>query len=176
MDERGNLYGTTLYGGTGPCLSVPPACGTVYEIDRYGNETVQYNFVGYPDDGAQPFDSLVMDKAGNLYGTTSAGGAEGVGTVFKLSPPTPQQATQTIIDAVNALYSQGVLSRGEDNALVLELQKAIRLMNAGRNDAAAGNLRAFILEVLDLQRWGVLSPSQAETLISAAEAVIAQLS
>jgi len=176
VDERGNLYGTTYAGGTGTCNFDGPGCGTVYEIDRYGNETVLHSFAGSPDDGAAPVAGLVMDKADNLYGTTEAGGADDWGTVFKLSPPTPQQATQTIIDAVNALYSQGVLSSGEDNALVLRLQKAISLMNAGRDDGAAQSLRAFIREVLDSLRRGVLSPSQAEPLMRAAEAVIAQLS
>ena len=176
VDERGNLYGTTYAGGTGTCNFDGPGCGTVYEIDRYGNETVLHSFAGSPDDGAAPVAGLVTDKAGNLYGTTEAGGAASWGTVFKLSPPSPQQATQTIIDAVNALYSQGVLSGAEYNGLVQRLQKAILLMNAGRDGDADQSLRAFIREVLGLQRSGVLSPSQAEPLISAAEAVIAQLS
>jgi len=175
MDERGNLYGTTWYGGTGICDYEGPGCGIVFKIDRHGNETVLHNFAGPPDDGAAPLAGLVIDKAGDLYGTTSLGGADNGGTVFKLSPPTPQQATQTIIAAVNALYSAGALSSGEDNALVLRLQNTISLMNAGRDDVSAQSLRAFIREVLDLQRSGVLSPSQAAPLISAAEGVIAQL-
>jgi len=169
MDESGNLYGETMYGGTFDQ-------GTVFELDTSGNLTLLHSFDPFSGDGAAPDGGLVMDKAGILYGTTNGGGtAGGVGTVFKFSPPPPQQATQTIIDAVNALYSQGVLSSGEDNALVLRLQKAISLMNAGRDGAATLSLREFILEVLALQRWGVLSPSQAAPLISAAEGVIAQL-
>jgi len=175
MDERGTLYGTTVWGGSGFCDYPGLGCGTVYVIDRFGKETVLHSFTNSPDDGAIPV-GLVMDRADNLYGTTNGGGAAGYGTVFELISPTPQQATQTIIGAVNALYSEGALSRGEYNALVQRLQQAILLMNAGRDGHAAENFRAFIREVLDLQRSGVLSQSQATPLISAAEAVIAQLS
>jgi len=168
MEERGNLYGETFLGGSFNQ-------GTVFELDTSGNLTVLHSFNPYSHDGAAPAGGLVMDKAGNFYGISVGGGAQGVGTVFELIPRSPQQATQTIIDAVNALYSQGVLSSGEDNALVLRLEKAISLMNAGRDGAATLSLREFILEVLALQRWGVFSPSQAAPLISAAKGVIAQL-
>src|ERR1700683_2414963 len=91
FDDAGNLYGTTIYGGTGTCADVP-ACGMVYEISPAGRdvtEKVLYSFQG-DEDGAFPFASLVRDSTGNLYGTTSAGGVgactSGCGTVFELSP------------------------------------------------------------------------------------------
>lgn len=96
--------------------------------------------------------------------------------MFKLTVQTPQQATQSIINSVNALHSQGVLNGGQDNSLVKELQQAIKLMNAGKNAGAIQNLDLFISEVKDLLSSGVLSPSQGGTLISAAESVIARLS
>jgi uncharacterized repeat protein (TIGR03803 family) len=164
---RGNLYGETVIGGDFEQ-------GTVFKLDTSGDLTVLHSFDLLSREGAGPVGGLVVDKAGSFYGTTGAGGY-GYGTVFKLTLPTPQEATQTIIDAVNALYSQGVLSSAEYNGLVQGLQKAILLMNAGRDEVAAQSLRAFIREVLDLQRYGVLSPSQAEPLTSAAEGVIAQL-
>jgi uncharacterized repeat protein (TIGR03803 family) len=169
MDTAGNLYGTTFNGGAS-------GYGTVFELDTAGNETVLHSFTGSPGDGASPPAALIMDKAGNLYGTTLIGGASGFGTVFKLTVQTPQQATQTIINSVNALFSQGVLNGGQDNSLVVKLQHAIDLMNAGKNAAAIGNLNAFISEVNDLLSSGVLSPSQAASLVSAAESVIARLS
>ncbi len=53
----------------------------------YGQRySVLHTFQGYPADGEQPVDSLVSDGAGNLYGTTKFGGANGVGTVFGLTP------------------------------------------------------------------------------------------
>ncbi|MGA3089640.1 MAG: choice-of-anchor tandem repeat GloVer-containing protein [Terriglobales bacterium] len=73
----GNLYGTTPAGGA-------YGNGTVFEVDVAGNEDVVYNFTGGPD-GAAPYDSLISDDAGNLYGTTAAGGVAGAGTVFELS-------------------------------------------------------------------------------------------
>jgi DNA-binding beta-propeller fold protein YncE len=88
----------------------------------------------------------------------------------------PEQATQAIINSVNALLSQGVLNGGQDNSLVVKLQHAIDLMSAVKNAAAIGNLNAFISEVNDLLSSGVLSASQAASLISAAKSVIVALS
>jgi uncharacterized repeat protein (TIGR03803 family) len=89
-DATGNLYGTTQTGGATCYQSI--TCGTVFKIDSAGAETVLYRFKGGAD-GAWPVASLIIDSAGNLYGTTSAGGGTGCsdngfgcGTVFKLSP------------------------------------------------------------------------------------------
>jgi uncharacterized repeat protein (TIGR03803 family) len=91
MDATGNLYGTTLQGGT-------YGQGTVFELTppttSGGTWThkVLYNFTG-GSDGAQPVDAagLIFDASGALYGTTGGGGTavggNGNGTVFKLSPP-----------------------------------------------------------------------------------------
>ncbi|HEV2177234.1 MAG TPA: choice-of-anchor tandem repeat GloVer-containing protein [Terriglobia bacterium] len=89
MDQEGNLYGTTVFGGNMSCPIQPSGCGTVFKVDPSGKETVLYSFTGEAD-GANPYDSLVMDAAGNLYGTTDlggnllCGGNVGCGTVFKL--------------------------------------------------------------------------------------------
>jgi uncharacterized repeat protein (TIGR03803 family) len=78
LDAAGNLYGTTLFGGTAGGF------GTVFELDTSGNETVLYSFSGEPD-GEDPNGGLARDRAGNLYGNTLYGGtAGGYGTVFKL--------------------------------------------------------------------------------------------
>ncbi len=89
---------------------------------------------------------------------------------------TPQQATQAVINTVNALFSQGVLNGGQDNSMVTQLQHAMTMMNAGKNAGAIGNLESFISEVNDLLNSGVLSPSQGASLVSAAQTVIARLS
>jgi len=68
-DAAGNLYGTTLFGGEG-CNS--DGCGTVFKVDKDGTETVLYAFASGTS-GAGPMGSLVRDKSGNLYGTTSTG-------------------------------------------------------------------------------------------------------
>jgi uncharacterized repeat protein (TIGR03803 family) len=76
-DAEGNVYGTTLYGGAS-------ANGTVFKVSKTGKETVLYSFTGTGGDGATPVAGLLRDATGNLYGTTSAGGAYGFGTVFML--------------------------------------------------------------------------------------------
>ena len=88
-DAKGNIYGTTQLGGDLTC-NAPNGCGTVYKLSKTGEETVLYSFTGGTD-GAYPYAALLMDAAGNLYGTASAGGGGtgcfgiGCGTVFKLS-------------------------------------------------------------------------------------------
>jgi uncharacterized repeat protein (TIGR03803 family) len=167
-DLAGNLYGTTSDGGAFG------RGGTVFKLDSSGNEAVLYTFTG-GSDGGGPVGDLVADLAGNLYGTTFFGGAHNAGTVFKLTVLTPQQATQAAIASVSALFSQGVLNGGQNNSLIVKLQHAINMMNAGKNAGAIGILQSFITEVNDLVASGVLTPSQAAPLISAAQGVIARL-
>ncbi len=92
FDSRGNLYGTTSEGGTGKYLG-----GTVFELSPGANgwtHTNLYNFcVGGQQricpDGDKPEAGVTLDRLGNLYGTTSAGGtskSKGAGTLFELSP------------------------------------------------------------------------------------------
>ncbi len=80
MDKKGNLFGTTASGGA-------HNEGTVFKISASGVESVLYSFCSQASctDGANPFDGLIIDKAGNLYGTTNIGGAHGQGTVFKFN-------------------------------------------------------------------------------------------
>lgn len=75
IDDAGNLYGVTGYGGTGPCLLLggPVGCGTVYELSPPAQpggpwtEAVLYSFQG-GNDGFVAFGDLAFDNAGNLYG------------------------------------------------------------------------------------------------------------
>jgi uncharacterized repeat protein (TIGR03803 family) len=82
-DAAGNLYGTTEAGGGNTCNEV--GCGIVFKIAPDGTETVLYRFAGGLD-GLSPAGGVLMDKAGNLYGTTDGGGSANSGTVFKLTP------------------------------------------------------------------------------------------
>jgi uncharacterized repeat protein (TIGR03803 family) len=79
MDAKGNLYGTTEGGGAFQG-------GTVFVLDTSGNETILYNFPSNPENASMPMGALVMDKLGNLYGSTWEGGSASGGTVFKLAP------------------------------------------------------------------------------------------
>ena len=76
-DSHGNGYGTTKYGGTAE------GYGTVFKIDRTGHFSLLHSFAGNPD-GVNPVSSVVVDPAGNVYGTTFYGGESGYGTVFEI--------------------------------------------------------------------------------------------
>ncbi|HEY1612936.1 MAG TPA: choice-of-anchor tandem repeat GloVer-containing protein [Rhizomicrobium sp.] len=92
LDGQGNLFGATYQGG-GTC-----DCGTIYKIDSAGNESVLYAFTGNSIDAAYPEASLLMDKKGNLFGTTKFGGTSNGGTVFRLAP----DLTETILHSFGA--------------------------------------------------------------------------
>jgi uncharacterized repeat protein (TIGR03803 family) len=85
-DAAGNLYGTTAQGGLWNY-------GVVFKLDKTGKETVLYNFTGGAD-GGLPRAGVIPDSTGNLYGTTSGGGAAGWGVVFKLNKKT---GTETVL-------------------------------------------------------------------------------
>ena len=81
IDPTGNLYGASNTGGT-------ENFGSVYEVTRSGSnwETIVLHSFTDLGTGARADGGLVMDVAGNLYGTTADGGASGGGIVFELSP------------------------------------------------------------------------------------------
>jgi uncharacterized repeat protein (TIGR03803 family) len=86
MDSAGNFYGTTAEGGNTGCFS--HGCGIVFKLTPSGNswtETILHRF-GNGTDGEDPRSSVVLDAAGNLYGTTVSGGAFGLGTAFEIVP------------------------------------------------------------------------------------------
>ncbi|MFZ0287204.1 MAG: choice-of-anchor tandem repeat GloVer-containing protein [Terriglobales bacterium] len=92
FDSSGNIYGVTLYGGS--YCQANGGCGTVFELSPSAmgwTESILYSFCpsgGVCPDGASPQAGLISDASGNLYGTTTGGGASGDGTVYRLNPPT----------------------------------------------------------------------------------------
>ena len=114
-DAAGNLYGTTEYGGGNTCFG-GQSCGTVYKVDTTGKETVMHSFTGGAD-GAFPLAGLILDAAGNLYGTTEYGGnlacnsGVGCGTVFKMDPT----GKETVLYS----FTRGVDGAGEPFAGVI---------------------------------------------------------
>jgi uncharacterized repeat protein (TIGR03803 family) len=89
-DTAGNLYGTTVYGGA-------EGDGTVFKISPDGTETVLYSFTDGTD-GGLPTAPVVMDRRGNLYGTTVSGGQAGVGTAFRLTAGGSERVLFSMID------------------------------------------------------------------------------
>jgi uncharacterized repeat protein (TIGR03803 family) len=125
LDSAGNLYGTTIYGGTG-CSGSYYNCGTVYELSPDGKgswtETIIYNFQGGTD-GTYPQAGLVA-KDGNFYGTTGFGantGCDGLGcgTVFELTP------------GQNGAWTEHILYAFQDGTDGGEPGSAVAFDNAG---------------------------------------------
>jgi uncharacterized repeat protein (TIGR03803 family) len=81
-DVKGELYGTTEGGGANICSNQPAGCGTVFEVNTAGTENVPYNF---GTDGGQLRGADLIAVSRDLYGTTYSGGANGFGTVFRVS-------------------------------------------------------------------------------------------
>jgi len=96
-DAAGNLYGTTYSGGA-------YGYGTVFRLLLGANgkwtETVLHSF-DFGNDGVLPCARLIFDAAGNLYGTTRAGGAYGYGSIFQLAPGAKGTWTETVLHNFN---------------------------------------------------------------------------
>jgi uncharacterized repeat protein (TIGR03803 family) len=111
VDEQGNLYGTTFYGGTGSNCEYPQfGCGTVFKIAPDGTETVLYSFKG-EEDGGYPNGGLVLDSQGNLYGTTGNCGSSGCnyGAVFEVTPGGAETLLHSFAGGTDGAYPIGSL-------------------------------------------------------------------
>lgn len=94
IDSKGNLYGTTIFGGT-------HVLGTVFELSPSPGgewtETILYNFTGGTDGGSPQYGNPVFDKKGNLYAAAQQGGTYGYGVAFELSPSSSGEWTETVL-------------------------------------------------------------------------------
>ena len=174
VDKAGNLYGTTKFGGNGPCFyngpsasdsapkgEIPSGCGTVFELSPHAggawSEKILYNFQGGPD-GGLPYAGLVLDHKGTLYGTTFEGGNTsnggcasyydgGCGVVFSLSHSGGAWKQ-------NVLYSFHGLSDGANPASSLVFDRAGNLFGTTSGQDLNFNINSTVFE---------LSPSSAGT-------------
>jgi uncharacterized repeat protein (TIGR03803 family) len=156
-DSSGNLYGTTYLGGAfaSGCNGIfaDLGCGVVFKLSPGGTETVLHTFTG-GSDGGVPSGGLIADSSGNLYGTTSRGGASGrspsgSGVVFKLSP----SGTETV------LYSLKGGSDGSGPAAGLIADSSGNLYGTTSGGGASGNGTVF-----KLTGNGVRSPDTLQRL------------
>jgi len=157
IDGQGNLYGTTAYGGDGPCilLGTHAGCGIVYELSppaQKGGQwtyTILYNFQG-GSDGYFPWGNLVFDKQGNIYGATQFGGGKGTtcniiyggqcGTVFKLSPPKQKGGEWT--EKILHRFKSGTDGANPNGGLVLDSRGPIygTTFGGGNENGECGSL------------------------------------
>jgi uncharacterized repeat protein (TIGR03803 family) len=78
------------------------ARGVVYKVERSGQEAVLYSFASGVD-GGNPYAGVILDKAGNLYGTTyNGGGSFYAGVVYKLSPSGQETVLHTFAHRIPA--------------------------------------------------------------------------
>jgi uncharacterized repeat protein (TIGR03803 family) len=108
LDAKGNLYGTTVLGGTSNL-------GTVYELtpaaDGNWKEKMLHSF-DENRDGRNPSASLIFDASGNLYGTTSGNGVFPYGTVFELTPTAGGKWKEKILQSFGKSNGGGFVMSG----------------------------------------------------------------
>jgi uncharacterized repeat protein (TIGR03803 family) len=102
----GNFYGTTFYGGAS-------GAGTVFAMTANGALASLYSFTG-SGDGANPSGAIVQGADGNFYGTTSAGGASGFGTVFRMVPNGAVTNLYSFTNGLDGYSPVGGLVQGAD--------------------------------------------------------------
>jgi uncharacterized repeat protein (TIGR03803 family) len=109
-DASGNLIGTTNNGGSG-------GGGIVFKLSPDGTETVLHAF-GSGTDGTTPSSALVADQAGNLYGTTAAGGSYNKGIVFELSPAGVETILYEFMGKADGYLPNGKLVLAADGTII----------------------------------------------------------
>jgi len=84
LDSAGNLYGTTVFGGAASQTGIPGGCSFQGGSVRPGNRAL-HGFTGLSD-GGESQSGVILDRRGNLYGTTYYGGAGDQGVVYEIEP------------------------------------------------------------------------------------------
>jgi uncharacterized repeat protein (TIGR03803 family) len=164
----GNFYGTTNTGGTN-------GTGAVYKITPAGAETVLYSFGPTSSTEAQsPTGGLVEGSDGNFYGMTAAGGANGTGTVFKVTPSGSETVIYSFDPQVNRISPRpiGTLIQGSDGNLygctqhsgTLNVGTVFKMTTAGVHTI----LHSFTAQGTDAAEPGVLLQVQNGDIYGAA--------
>ena len=109
VGNNGKIYGVTVGGGGFSCYA-ESGCGTLFQVDAHGNESVLHAFTSNGD-GASPLAKLTQDAAGNLYGTSYYGGTD-YGTIFKVTTSGQESILYSFCQAADCLdgeYPEAVL-------------------------------------------------------------------
>lgn len=148
LDAQGNVYGTTVAGGTGgACES---GCGVAFRLThRNGSwvETVIHNFTA-GSDGSGPGAGLTIDRQGNVYGMTPTGGASGFGVIYRIAPGPLGTWTETILHTFS-----GGLDGGGGSAGRLLLDSAGNLWGVATVGGQNGSGTAFELSRAAGGQW-----------------------
>jgi uncharacterized repeat protein (TIGR03803 family) len=115
-DAAGNLYGTTPYGyDSSACFGDVEPCGVVFKLSPTGTETILHSFT-VRGEGYSPLAGLVRDAAGNLYGSTSYGGPNDSGVIFKLSPTGTYTILHSFTGGADGAYPNSLILDAAGNA------------------------------------------------------------
>lgn len=143
IDQAGKIYGTASSGGA-------YGCGVVYQLTLVAGawtETVLHNFNGAAGDGCSPYAGLMIDAAGNLYGTTFYGGATNQGTAFELVKNAGTWS-ETILHGFGATITDGTNPYGG-----LVLDNAGYLYGTTENGGKFSSGTVFRLRKLVTGKW-----------------------
>ncbi len=144
----GKFYGTTYGGGSA-------GAGVVFKVDQRGHQSVLYSFTGGAD-GANPYANVIQDWAGNLYGTTLDGGADGAGVVFKVDTRGRETVLHTFTGGADGGYSFAGLIQDFAGQPVRDRLGRRRCVWCGSSfqDRSEGSLHRSI-HLHRRRRWGI---------------------
>jgi uncharacterized repeat protein (TIGR03803 family) len=146
LDRAGNLYGTAVTGGSGSCEG---GCGVVYRLTKSGGtwtQTVIHAFTG-GDDGSGPGARVTVDRSGNIYGMAPTGGANGLGTIYKIHQRPRGDPTFSVIHTFTG-GADG--STGSAGRMIL---RHGRLFGAATTGGTYGSGIIFELTPTDVGEW-----------------------
>ena len=134
----GFLYGVCYFGGTF-------GQGTIFKINRTTSAFTVLRNMSFLADGSNPRASLIVGSDGNLYGTNSAGGASGGGTIFKISTTGTFTVLRSLVVATDGGKPAGALFRGTDGSYY------------GMNNDGGSNLYGTIFKISSTGTYTVLT-------------------
>ena len=146
LDRDDNLYGTAVTGGSGSCEG---GCGVIYKLTNIKGtwtQKVVHAFTG-GDDGSGPGSRVTVDRAGKIYGMTPTGGANGLGTIYKIGPLSSGASTFKVIHAFTG-GADG--SSGSAGRMIL---RDGRLYGAATTGGSSGSGVVFELTPRALGGW-----------------------